>query len=103
MHRGEDAEMPVKSRDVQFLVDLRRNRGQAQRAAEQPGPPPGADQHGEPAGVTVAHLGQVDDKPTGTAPEQAEKLVAQGRGAGNVEFTAEFRDRGAAHGSAGKA
>ena len=52
----------------------------------------GTYQHGEAAGVAVAHLGQVDDQPAGAGAEQAEKLLAQRWGAGEVKFAAQLGD-----------
>jgi Protein of unknown function (DUF998) len=105
LNSGEDREVPVQPGDAQHPAGRRRNRGQVHETAEQPGPARGADQHREPAGVTEAHPGQVDNKPAGTGPEQAQKLVAQGSGAGNVEFAGQLgngdADRlGAANGGA---
>ena len=85
--------MGAQSGDVQPLVHLWRNRGQAQEPAEEPGAAAGADQHGKAGCVAVAHPGQVDDEPAGAGAEQAEKLLAQRRGAGDVKSAAQLGDR----------
>ena len=86
---------------MQNPVGLQRDGCQTQESAQQPGLAAGADQHREPAGVTTAHLGQVDNKPAGAGPEQAQELLTQGRGAGSVEFANKFGDGYAAHGPGG--
>jgi hypothetical protein len=103
LNSGEDREVPVEPGDVQHPAGLRRNRGQAQETAEQPGAARGIDQHREPAGVTKAHPGQVDNKAAGAGPEHAEELVAQGRGAGNVEFAGQLGNGDAVRSLDGKA
>jgi hypothetical protein len=64
------------------------NRGQAQEPAKEPGAAAGTDQHGKATGVAVAHLGRVDDESAGAGTEQAEKLLAQRWGAGDVKSAA---------------
>jgi hypothetical protein len=99
----EDREAPEESGEVQHTAYLRRNRGQTEEATEQPGAAPGTDQHREAAGVTKAHLRQVDDQPAEAGPKQAEELLAQGRDAGDVDFASQLGDSDAARSPDGKA
>jgi hypothetical protein len=50
----------------------------------------------------VAHLGQVDDESAGAGAEQAEKLLAQRWGAGDVKFAAQLGDGDTTRGRGGK-
>jgi hypothetical protein len=94
--------MLAQSGDVQPLVYLWWDRGQAQEPAEEPGAAAGADQHGKAGCVAVAHLGQVDDESAGAGAEQAEKLLAQRWGAGDVKVAAQLGDSDATRGRGGK-
>jgi hypothetical protein len=91
-HGGEYLELHVQAGQAENGGHGGRGGSQPQDAAEQPGAAPGADQHGQPAGIAEGHPGQVDDNPAGMRPQHAEELLAQRWCARDVEVATYLRD-----------
>jgi hypothetical protein len=79
-HGGEDLQPRIKAGKAQNGGHQGRGGGQAQDTAQQAGAAGNADQHGKPARIAEGHPGQIDDEPTGTRPQQAEKMLTPKRG-----------------------
>lgn len=87
--RREDLELPTKTRGAHGRCHLGSHCGQPQRATEQPGTAPGADEHGQARDVDVAYLRQVQDEPAAGWANEATELLTQVLRARDIEDAAE--------------